>query len=197
MRGRFSVALTPHVVKKGKKCVNKNESLFHVVVGPISSDHYFICVSLSHVIADGYTFYKLYAMLSEDCRPAALEVLRQVKGGEVVNQRNKDVNDLFHSAGVICNILGNMICGTKAVINVQELNLQHLQHLKDSHHSSSAPTAFISTNDIVTSAYLTASGCDVGMMAINYRNRVEGVTRTHAGTVILNIHLCDNVCRQL
>lgn len=120
-------------------------------------------------------------MLSEDCFPSALEVVRQIKGGEVVNQKNSDVNSLFHSAGVICNIVGNVICGTKAFVNVQELNLQHVQHLKESHDVSAA-SAYISTNDIVTPAYLSASCCDVGMMAINYRNRVEELSSNHAGT---------------
>ncbi|CAE7607940.1 unnamed protein product, partial [Symbiodinium microadriaticum] len=36
--------------------------------------------------------------------------------------------------------------------------------------------SFISTNDILTSSYLRAADCDLGLMAINYRNRIEGLT---------------------
>jgi hypothetical protein len=51
--------------------------------------------------------------------------------------------------------------------------------------STTSSASFLSTNDIITSAYLKASNCDLGLMAINYRNRKEGLTNELAGMRIL------------
>ena len=50
--------------------------------------------------------------------------------------------------------------------------------------SDTASPPFLSTNDILTSSYMCASNCDVGLMAINYRKRLEGLTDDLAGGVV-------------
>ena len=53
--------------------------------------------------------------------------------------------------------------------------------LQAAEESSNLPSAFVSTNDLITSSYLETSNCDLGLMAINYRNRKEGLTDILAG----------------
>ena len=43
------------------------------------------------------------------------------------------------------------------------------------------PPPFISANDILTSAVFTALHADFGVMPVNYRDRVEGLTAEHCG----------------
>ena len=51
-------------VKSGKKCVDENEQLFKVSVLNIRDmNKIFLVFSLSHILADGYTFYKLQNMM--------------------------------------------------------------------------------------------------------------------------------------
>lgn len=40
---------------------------------------------------------------------------------------------------------------------------------------------FVSTNDLLTSHFFTASDTDVGFMGIDFRNRIPGLTEDHAG----------------
>ena len=40
---------------------------------------------------------------------------------------------------------------------------------------------YVSTNDVLTSWLMTSSTSDVGLMAVNWRGRLGGVTRRHAG----------------
>ena len=63
-------------VKKGLYCLNKNEVLFKVNIIKIGNNKFAIMVSISHILADGYTFYTIYNMLSMDSEPRALEAER-------------------------------------------------------------------------------------------------------------------------
>jgi hypothetical protein len=40
---------------------------------------------------------------------------------------------------------------------------------------------FLSTNDILCSAFFTAANCDTALIAVNFRNRVDNLNDNHAG----------------
>ena len=51
-------------VKNGDNCMNKNEVLFKVNLIKINWNKFAIMLSISHILADGYTFYTIFKMLS-------------------------------------------------------------------------------------------------------------------------------------
>ena len=64
-------------VKKGMICLqNPNELLFRVTLIKISQEKFALIFSISHVIADGYTFYKLYSMLDKNIPISSMIVSR-------------------------------------------------------------------------------------------------------------------------
>ena len=55
-----------NVVKSGGDCKGKQEVLFKVTIIKCADDQYALILSISHTIADGYTYYEIYKMLSTD-----------------------------------------------------------------------------------------------------------------------------------
>lgn len=178
----YSEDLTPYVVKAGASCIGKNEPLFRIIVGAASSNQFFVVMSICHVIGDGHTFYRLYKMLCSECQPIALEVDRHKQGGNEVATICKEGTDFFRTAGTICNLVGNYCFGKKGVIRVAEVNKESIQRIKDAYKAKAeGDKAFLSTNDIITSEFFTKAKSDIGVMAINFRNRINGLTDNHAG----------------
>ena len=51
-------------VKNGQNCLNKNEVLFRVNLIKTGENKFAIMLSISHLLADGFTFYSIFKMLS-------------------------------------------------------------------------------------------------------------------------------------
>jgi len=186
----YSIALAPFVVKKATKCINKDEPLFRIIVGKTNPSQLFVTVSISHVIADGYTFYRIYAMLSSEgdgSEPQALNAKRNIDGGARVFALYHDIDAVLKSVGLMCNMIGSYLFGKRANIITHEVDMAGIQRAKEAYSASLAPDApsgtprFLSTNDILTSSYMASSECDLGLMAVNYRNRLDGLTSDLAG----------------
>lgn len=185
---KFSDSIQPYLVKKAKDCLNKNEPIFKVIVGSVNENQFVVCVSLSHMIGDGFTFYKLYGMLSSETQVQSLVAKRNIKKGDEIYTQSLEVQSTFCSFGLIWNMLSKVLFGKRVVISVDDVNLGYIQQMKEEYRSQAVPVEgdssaprFLSTNDILTAAYMNASSCDLGMMAINFRNRMEGLDDSFAG----------------
>ena len=58
-------------IKNGNDCLNKEELLFRVSLIDTGKNTFAIILSISHILADGFTFYTIYKMLSDD-QPALI-----------------------------------------------------------------------------------------------------------------------------
>jgi len=56
-----------------------------------------------------------------------------------------------------------------------------LKWIKDQKRKHNSELGFVSSNDILTHLFFKTSQCDVGTMAINFRNRFKFLNDTHAG----------------
>eukprot|EP00602_Paraphysomonas_sp_CaronLab_P012831 CAMPEP_0185042668 /NCGR_PEP_ID=MMETSP1103-20130426/42485_1 /TAXON_ID=36769 /ORGANISM="Paraphysomonas bandaiensis, Strain Caron Lab Isolate" /LENGTH=238 /DNA_ID=CAMNT_0027582773 /DNA_START=499 /DNA_END=1212 /DNA_ORIENTATION=+ len=126
-------------------------------------------------------------MLSSQVEIHALEAKRFTEGGASILEIYREEDAFFKSMGTICNLVGKVIFGKRGKVQVGIVDSQKIKGIKEEYAASRAAenennsSDFISTNDILTSSYMRASNCDVGLMAINYRNRVDGVTDSLAG----------------
>mmetsp|Transcript_11031 Transcript_11031/g.18007 ORF Transcript_11031/g.18007 Transcript_11031/m.18007 type:complete len:404 (-) Transcript_11031:102-1313(-) len=180
----LGTALKTYFVKKPKDCVNKDEPQFSVVMGAINPEQYFLFMSLSHILGDGHTFYKIYGMLSGEVQ--ALTGERDLARGNQITVDSKEMDDVFTSPAILLSMGGKYLFGKRINQVVREVNMEHIQQCKAAYAAKAAEASstlppFISTNDIITSQYLAACNCDLGLMAINYRNRKEGLTDSLAG----------------
>lgn len=183
-------ALGRLLVKTGSACLGRaDEPLFRVAVVPDAlqpEGRWALVVSLSHVIADGHTFYQVHNMLSDGREVRALEPRRAADvpglaeaamggdGGFLANPRPGLLLSLL-SAG----LLGALV-GPACAVDLRYVDDAYVARAKaEAAQAGTAP--FVSTNDIVTSEVLVSSRCSLGLMDVNLRGRVPGCGAGLAG----------------
>ena len=148
-----------------------------------SPDKFAVIFSISHVLSDGHTRSKIYNMLDANVPRVSLECkrvhsfmqsLEKLSGGD-------DSEKWFHSFGTMMSFLCNIMFSSK--IPEPQIQLVDSEWIKEMKHSpiQNDDKSFISTNDVLTSWIMRESNYDVGIMAINYRNRISGITNENAG----------------
>jgi hypothetical protein len=196
--------------------------------------HFSIVVSMSHVIGDGHTFYRLYEQLlhedddatasgSFDTGSYCLIAERILNTQQLqLDYMNHQINVLETFGFVACMIRG-VLCqrlfGERSFFRRISLKLYRSRNVRcrpsspyrmktrvvlldphkladakqnaiNSEHTttltadSSIPNngvSFVSTNDVLTSWFLTNANCPFGLMAVNVRNKIEHHTDQHAG----------------
>jgi hypothetical protein len=176
-------ALKGMVVKRGFLCVDKDEVLFRVVVAEIAEDRFAVVVALSHVYADGYTFYEVHKMLSmtESARPLIVgrvyssraDINTAMRGGE-------DALSWLGSPGFAVNAAGSLLRRRPPVVNLFRVDQRKVDERKREYEAKNEGK-FISSNDIVTSDFFSMTDCDLMFMTVNFRNRIPHLTQYHAG----------------
>jgi hypothetical protein len=181
----------PYLVPEGSQCLNLPKKLLLMTVVIINEQTYAIIFSLSHVIADGHTFYSIYRMLSPEQSVLTLEPKRDLnysKKLEAITGGNK-LYPWFLSHPVTLNILSTLLFSPKPTISLNVLNPEWIQSqkllcshsLSSSFPPSSQSPPFVSTNDIFTNWFFRTCRSQVGIMAMNFRNRIPSLTNSHAG----------------
>ena len=170
-------------VKRGRLCVDKEEDLFRLSVVNISEDRFALVLSLSHVFADGYTFYAIHKMLScdEPVWPMIVERVHTLQRdlNEAVGGRY-DVPPWFLSPGVIVNVVGSMLRRRASTQSIFAVDQRKIAELKNEYESHNKPK-FISTNDVITAEFFAQTACDVVFMPVDFRGRIPHITKSHAG----------------
>lgn len=173
-----------YCVKTARQSINKEEPLFRVTVVQRAADRFAICVSLSHAIADGRTYYNVYRMLSGDEQPRALIADRdQSKVDEILKYTGEDEKFLT-SMGFIMNLIGTLLFLKNGYLHTRDLRESWIAEQKDTVQRPAAEngdkTSFVSTNDILTSLFFRRTNCDLALMAIDFRDRV-GISDDYVG----------------
>lgn len=170
------------VVKPGNLCVGTLEPLFKVTAVCTGEKTFALIVSLSHVIADGHTFYKLYGMLSHNSIPIALEVNRFHEFRTSVHKlMGDDTSSYLASPGFLVSAARNIVFGGASNITLNKIDLKWIQAQKDDykHLNEKNDSHFISTNDILTSWFFNICGSNVGIIPINFRHRYKSCYTKH------------------
>lgn len=176
-------ALKDLVIKQGSLCLNKEEDLFRVTVVKISEDQFALVVSMSHVYADGYTFYEVHKMLSseEPARPLIAERVYSFRRDlDTTIRDGYDVLPWLSSPGFAANVIGAWLRGNTPTANLFTINQGVIEEAKKKYQASHKPK-FISANDVITSEFFTRTACDLVFMVVNFRERIPHITMDHAG----------------
>lgn len=185
-----------------------NEHLLKISLIPCRfrpKSHFALIVSLSHVIADGHTYYRILEMLcSEDdgkvskIAPLLWERISTSPRQQAMamGQENYDYiakpgwvayANLF-SGLIQTRTLGPVPQTVFCLVNSERMQqekdssiMRHTKERKNKKNLAAVDVPFCSTNDVLTSWFFQNSGANVGAMAINFRNRLVGHTNEHAG----------------
>lgn len=173
-----------HTVKAGKYCLNKKEKLFKMVVYHINSNKFAILCSISHLIADGFTYYELYGMISLEQDVHAMVADRVIDYQKKVNAF-LDGDDTFSfvlSIGAIINVVKTLLFSKKPQMSLVYIDQKAVEHQKTLNDPTlPLGTPFVSSNDVLTSWYFKFCDCSMGYMAINLRNRMSEIHANLAG----------------
>lgn len=178
-----AVSNSTAVVLPGTSCVDNLEPLVALSVIPDQHrpvDTFAVVFSLSHAIADGFTYYMLLSMLSNTGSMVRMSPTRKCKiDVESIIAIGEEERDLNFSKAAICNTVCRMLCGSKPTIGTYYV---HPDRIKAAKSATTHPdVAFLSTNDVITSSFGLATSARIMFMALNFRNKLPGYIDTDAG----------------
>jgi hypothetical protein len=195
-----------YLVKLGRNCLNnENEVMFKILILKISDFttesglqkkevvRTAFVMSLSHVLADGHTYYSLFSMFDPKKPVFPLITKRCQDFPERLNQiTGRDIQEFSRSYFLLfSSILYRFLFKPKMKVFCFKINSQEISKRKketlESAHERSSSSSFISTNDILASWFFNEMKPDIAMVPVNYRNRFPGYSHQHAGNYQSNI----------
>jgi len=179
-------AIEKHVVATGNKLlktggyVTKISLLSHKIN---NTSGVAVLFSISHVPADGYTYYKLLNAFFDPSQMTAMNYQRKFEAVDKIEDFIGKTNYRFtSSAPMIVNVLKNLLFGKKVEYFSRFVDEEKVGTIKDAYAADeNSEFPFISTNDVITSSHCNATNSRLCMSAINLRNRIEGMDNEDAG----------------
>lgn len=79
--------LDKYLVQPGNKCVNTIEKLFKIILIKIPDNKFALVISLSHYIADGLAYYKIFNMFSKNVKEEILYCDRMFEFENIIKKK--------------------------------------------------------------------------------------------------------------
>eukprot|EP00927_Polykrikos_kofoidii_P083770 TRINITY_DN8658_c0_g1_i1.p1 TRINITY_DN8658_c0_g1~~TRINITY_DN8658_c0_g1_i1.p1 ORF type:complete len:423 (+),score=82.30 TRINITY_DN8658_c0_g1_i1:90-1358(+) len=149
-----------------------------------SGNSWALVFSVSHVIADGYTYYKILSMLGSQAEAAIVSLnprrhhnfVPQLK--EAVGE--KEYNTVMGAAPLMMNYFSTMTFGGKPRVRSFFVDLSKIEEAKEKSKSEKT-SDFVSTNDILTAFWGRLTQARLVEMAVNFRGRFPELQFDDAG----------------
>ena len=168
----------------GTKLLNNfgpSGALFRVTVTPINTDSFAVCTSLQHAIGDGHTFYAINHMLSTDGCVTALDTTRHKNFPEeaacVLGKKEAEFLTVLSPSllmGYLVNIFWRK--STRRILSVEvAVNGSAMEETKKQANAAALTNevGFVSTNDVLTSAFFKAAKTSANLMCMDMRSRIN------------------------
>jgi hypothetical protein len=192
MKACIPLSIGGNGLGNGAKQLKSNCVVSRIVIAPttVSGNPGFALVfSLSHAIADGYTYYEILNMLSDDSLAAARALnpcrKQEYESKHLSRLLSLKVLKFGASFTFMKAYLAGMFRKPHARPFAYFIEEERVNRAKGEHAAQeetvSGSGSFISTNDIITSHFMTVSSPCLGMMAINYRPRCPILDSNDAG----------------
>jgi len=176
-------AAQPYIVGSGETQLGSGGPLFKVTLlrllareGGVGGS-FAIFVSLSHILGDGSTFYRIHNMLAPGSDIGFMDRSLVDISREASRALGDAEASFLESDAVARSFRLNVV--KPAHSHLAWVNQEAIRCRKDE-ESVRGFELSLSTNDILASAFFEASGCDVGCMAMNLRGRLPGVDISNA-----------------
>lgn len=189
----FTKKIERFIVPNGTSCVNRNAPLFKVSVVQNPSGFAFI-MSMSHCLGDGTTFYNIYGMFDGEISSVRPLIPERVLSYTEDVQKKSPMQRFFSSVPFIARVLLFIFFEpkkTKAQIyKIQkswvDAEKESAMKAKQSSGKSKGKGKMredqvVSTNDVLVSWWARRAQFDFCLMAVNFRGRLQQLSRDHAG----------------
>jgi hypothetical protein len=167
------------------KAVNKDAVQMKVTIvpdkSPSAGDQWALIVSISHTIADGYTYYEVYNMLSPSAELKALSPERKESfSADLPGAVGKAESKIYLTPGFMLNCAATMLFGGPVKSRCTFVDPAKVEAAKVA-AKQDGDSAFVSTNDLLVAAWAKATRAQLLEMPINLRNRLPGIGDADAG----------------
>ncbi|CAE7205636.1 unnamed protein product [Symbiodinium sp. CCMP2456] len=170
-------------VKSGADLVDRDEPVCRLVaLTEPGNRRWSLLLSMSHVIADGYTFYTIHNMLDQSARVWRLEARRAS-----FNPRTCLKDAPFHGKWLFwtLQLMSAKLRSAKRqsqqpIFRIRFVRKEWIEEQKQA-FASEPDAPFVSANDLLTSWFFRVTQPSCGVMTMNMRDRMEGVGAEHAG----------------
>jgi len=135
---------------------------------------YALVVSANHSLLDGHGYYKFFNMLSDDAAVQSLDPTRR-KDVNIVEAMGGELSLMQQSPpGFLARFIGGQL--RNSLMKETAFTGFYIDDawLKSRKREAADGVPFVSTNDCVVSEFCTRLGCDVALMAINFRGKIDG-----------------------
>lgn len=201
--------------KQGFKCINNDIPLFKVSLCQSDSDTFVLLVSMSHILGDGATLYRIYNMLSQEAEIVSLNPDRvmkfqhdMVKNGYTIGSfwSVQDQPTFSHKAQALQS--STAMCSTPMSRLISGLNVANLPNGKErsadfsggyfhvnqdwlqvekARHVPSTSAPWLSSNDILSAWFMRTSQTSLGVVAINSRPHLATLDNDRVGNYQVGI----------
>jgi len=167
----------------GSKQLKEKSIISRFVIAPTGSAKsdslgFALVFSISHAVADGYTYYEILGMLSDDSPDAARALNPSRKQEYEMEHLSRLLSPKVLKFGASFTFIKAYLAGMFGKPPAKPLayfvDEKKVKQTKEAH-------SIISTNDVVTSHFMTVCSPRLGMMAINYRPRCPILDSNDAG----------------
>jgi len=143
-----------------------------------------LVVSMSHVIADGATYYQIMNMLSFNSSIKPLVAKRNMEGtSKIVELQGEEDYNFMLGSGLTFNAVGGLAFGKKAKMFCHYVDDAKMAAAKVAAKSQCEEQGvkYVSSNDILVSTMASVTKPRLWMMAMNFRGRVKDIDPALAG----------------
>jgi len=188
------------VVDCGSALVGKDKPVAQVTLAESATKGEFALIfSVSHSVADGRTYYDVFKMLQPGGAVRALastrvqsfsEAMRDKCGRREIEWADSAAAGVLFVGGALKSALG---CGGgKAQCHAFSLDAERVAKAKAA-GAAEGGVEYVTTNDVLTSAFLSVCGSRIGWMGFDCRGKVEGVGPDLAGNYVTALVLGPEV----
>ena len=172
---------SPLEVKGGSKAVNKDAVQMKVTIIPDEGDRWALIVSISHTIADGFTYYQIYNQISASAEVKALSPARKESfSADLAGAVGKAESRFYYSVSFVLNCVSTMLLGGAVKSRCRLVDPARVEAAKAA-AKADGDSAFVSTNDLLTANWAKVTRAQLLEMPINLRNRLPGIGDGDAG----------------
>jgi hypothetical protein len=181
------------VVQSGYATLGKNKPLTLLTVTESTPGEFALMFSMSHVIADGRTFYEIFKMLQPGAAVRELSCERFMTFSETMRDMcGRKEMKWADSPGTQFLYTFAMCGNSKAKCYAFHLDDKRVAAAK-TEGATDGGVPYVTTNDILTSGFFNECRARIGMMGFDCRERIEGVKEDMAGNYVTALILDTEV----
>jgi len=181
------------IVGSGYKIVGKDSPVTLLTLAERAPGEFALVFSMSHVVADGRTYYEIFKMLTPGTAVRALPTTRVMSFREAMRDAcgRKELTWIERPTTSIM-MMAALAVAKKVQCVAFDLDDARLAEAKAA-GAAEGGVPFVTTNDVLTCGFMNACGARIGVMGYDCRGRLDGIGEELAGNYVTALVLGSEV----